>query len=109
MHIAVYCGSVSGNQEVYTEKAALFGRWMAEKGHVLIYGGAQGGLMGRMTASLSSAKRRSRRRSPLLCSKTVRQRSRASIPKRQAKPMMQRCFWQIREASTSITELRQIL
>lgn len=46
MHIAVYCGSVSGNQEVYTEKAALFGRWMAEKGHVLIYGGAQGGLMG---------------------------------------------------------------
>lgn len=48
-------------------------------------------------------KRRSPRRSPPLCSKTVRQRSRASIPKRQAKPMMQRCFWQIREASTSIT------
>ena len=46
MHIAVYCGSVSGNQEIYTEKAALFGRWMAEQGHVLIYGGAQGGLMG---------------------------------------------------------------
>ena len=40
MHIAVYCGSVSGNQEIYTEKAALFGRWMAEQGHVLIYGGA---------------------------------------------------------------------
>ena len=35
--------------------------------------------------------------------KTVRQRSRASIPKKQAKPMIQRCFWQIREASTSIT------
>lgn len=33
----------------------------------------------------------------------IQQRSRASIPKRQAKPMMQRCFWQIREASTSIT------
>ena len=46
MHIAVYCGSVSGNQEIYTEKTALFGRWMAEQGHVLIYGGAQGGLMG---------------------------------------------------------------
>ena len=46
MHIAVYCGSVSGKQEIYTEKAALFGRWMAEQGHVLIYGGAQGGLMG---------------------------------------------------------------
>ena len=46
MYIAVYCGSVSGNQEIYTEKAALFGRWMAEQGHVLIYGGAQGGLMG---------------------------------------------------------------
>ena len=45
MHIAVYCGSVSGNQEIYTEKTALFGRWMAEQGHVLIYGGAQGGLM----------------------------------------------------------------
>lgn len=48
-------------------------------------------------------KRRSPRRSPPLCSKTARQRSRVSIPKRQAKPMMQRCFWQIREASTSIT------
>ena len=32
MYIAVYCGSVSGNQEIYTEKAALFGRWMAEQG-----------------------------------------------------------------------------
>lgn len=37
-------------------------------------------------------KRRSPRRSPLLYSKTARQRSRVSIPKRQAKPMMQRCF-----------------
>lgn len=46
MNIAVYCGSVSGNEVFYTEKAAEFGRWMAEQGHTLIYGGAQGGLMG---------------------------------------------------------------
>ena len=52
MHIAVYCGSVSGNQEIYTEKAALFGRWMAEQGHVLIYGGAQGGLMGAVSNAM---------------------------------------------------------
>ena len=48
-------------------------------------------------------KRRSPRRSPPLCSKTVRQKSRTSTPRKQAKPMMQRCFWQIQEASTSIT------
>ena len=59
MHIAVYCGSVSGNQEIYTEKAALFGRWMAEQGHVLIYGGAQGGLMGAVSnAVLESIQKR---------------------------------------------------
>ena len=46
MNIAVYCGSVSGNEAFYTEKAAAFGSWMAEQGHTLIYGGAQGGLMG---------------------------------------------------------------
>lgn len=48
-------------------------------------------------------KRRSPRKSPPLCSKTAKQRSRASTPRKQAKPMMQRCFWQIRETSTSIT------
>ena len=42
--------------------------------------------------SLSSAKRRSPQRSPPLCSKTVRQRSRASTPRKQAKPMMQQYF-----------------
>jgi hypothetical protein len=54
MNIAVYCGSTSGNREAYTIKAAQLGLWMAECGHTLVYGGAQGGLMGTVANAVLS-------------------------------------------------------
>ena len=46
MNIAVYCGSVSGNKEQFEKGARALGTWIGEHGHTLVYGGAQGGLMG---------------------------------------------------------------
>lgn len=46
MKIAVYCGSTSGNREAFTKGARELGTWIGEHGHTLVYGGAQGGLMG---------------------------------------------------------------
>ena len=46
MKIAVYCGSTAGNREAFTIGAVALGVWIAEGGHTLVYGGAQGGLMG---------------------------------------------------------------
>ena len=46
MNIAVYCGSTAGNREAFTIGAVALGVWIAEGGHTLVYGGAQGGLMG---------------------------------------------------------------
>ncbi|WP_151087791.1 LOG family protein [Hymenobacter baengnokdamensis] len=44
--IAVYCGSSSGNQEVYTQQAQELGRELARRGITLVYGGGCVGLMG---------------------------------------------------------------
>jgi len=44
--IAVYCGSSSGNKEIYREQAAATGRFLARQGIGLIYGGGKVGLMG---------------------------------------------------------------
>ena len=46
MNIVVYCGSTTGNKNSYSEKARKLGEWIAEHGHTLVYGGADGGLMG---------------------------------------------------------------
>ena len=46
MNIAVYCGSAKGNDEVYTKAAETVGKWIAENGHTLVYGGGNVGLMG---------------------------------------------------------------
>lgn len=46
MNITVYLGSRFGNDPVYRETAAEIGRWIAEDGHRLIYGGSGVGLMG---------------------------------------------------------------
>lgn len=43
MKIAVYCGSTAGNREAFTIGAVALGVWIAEGGHTLVYGGAQGG------------------------------------------------------------------
>lgn len=44
--IAVYCGSSSGNKEIYSQEAAATGRFLAQKGIDLVFGGGKVGLMG---------------------------------------------------------------
>ncbi|QKG51751.1 TIGR00730 family Rossman fold protein [Hymenobacter sp. BRD67] len=44
--VAVYCGSSSGNQEIYTQQAQELGRELARRGITLVYGGGCVGLMG---------------------------------------------------------------
>lgn len=45
MKITVYCGSASGNSPVYTGAAVEVGSWIAENGHILVYGAGRFGLM----------------------------------------------------------------
>ena len=54
MNIAVYCGSTSGKKEAFTIGAVVLGVWIAEHGHTLVYGGAQGGLMGTVANAVLS-------------------------------------------------------
>ncbi|MGX7419836.1 LOG family protein [Carnobacterium gallinarum] len=44
--IAVYCGSNSGNQEIFAKDAADLGAYLAENEIELVYGGSKVGLMG---------------------------------------------------------------
>jgi uncharacterized protein (TIGR00730 family) len=44
--VAVYCGSSSGNKEIYTKQAQEMGRELAQRGLTLVYGGGCVGLMG---------------------------------------------------------------
>lgn len=44
--ITVFCGSSSGNREIYTEHAAATGRFLAQQGIDLVFGGGKVGLMG---------------------------------------------------------------
>ena len=46
MNISVYCGASLGNKEIYTEAAKSLGKWIADNGHTLVYGGGKAGLMG---------------------------------------------------------------
>ena len=45
MRICVFCSSSNSIDQAYRQLAFQFGRTIAEKGHVLVYGGATGGLM----------------------------------------------------------------
>jgi len=44
--IAVYCGSSSGSQALYTQQAQTMGQELARRGLTLVYGGGRVGLMG---------------------------------------------------------------
>jgi len=44
--IAVFCGSKSGNNELFTRDAVMLGNLLAEKNILLIYGGGNKGMMG---------------------------------------------------------------
>ena len=46
MNIAVYCGSVTGHDAIFTKRAEELGQWIADHHHTLIFGGGNIGLMG---------------------------------------------------------------
>lgn len=46
--VALYCGSRSGNNPIYLEKAVALAKNMADHGFGLVYGGASIGLMGQV-------------------------------------------------------------
>jgi uncharacterized protein (TIGR00730 family) len=46
MKIAVYCGASLGAHPSYEESAKQLGRFLANRGHTLVYGGGKVGLMG---------------------------------------------------------------
>ena len=56
MKIAVFCGSNSGNNSIYEEGAEILGRWIAESGHSLVYGGGDAGLMGKVAKTVHDLK-----------------------------------------------------
>ncbi len=45
MNITVYCGANKGNSERIREAAEELGRWIADNGHTMVYGGGSIGLM----------------------------------------------------------------
>ncbi len=49
--ICVYCGSNAGSRPEYLEAATLLGRFLAERGIGIVYGGAEVGLMGAVAAA----------------------------------------------------------
>lgn len=53
--VAVYCGSRSGNNEVYEKAARDLGQALAENGLGLVYGGASIGLMGAVADEVVNA------------------------------------------------------
>ncbi len=55
MNITVYCGSNAGKDPEFVKRAAELGRWMAEHGHRLVYGGGRSGMMGAVSHALTEA------------------------------------------------------
>ena len=52
MNITVYCASSEGNRPVYREAAVELGEWIAQNGHILIYGAGRYGLMGALAGAV---------------------------------------------------------
>ena len=55
MKIAVYCSAKDRIPEEYLALGDVLGKWIAEAGHTLVYGGATGGLMTRVSNAAKSA------------------------------------------------------
>ncbi len=51
--IALYCGSRSGNNLIYTEKAIALAQGIAQHGFGIVYGGASIGLMGQVADTVT--------------------------------------------------------
>ena len=52
MNITVYCGAAEGHDPEFIARARELGAWMAEKGHRLIYGAGNSGMMGAVSDAL---------------------------------------------------------
>jgi uncharacterized protein (TIGR00730 family) len=55
MKIAVYCSAKDRIPEEYLSLGDTLGKWIAEAGHTLVYGGATGGLMTRVSNAAATA------------------------------------------------------
>ena len=55
MRIAVYCSAKDAIPEEYLTLGDALGRWIGEAGHTLVYGGATGGLMTRVSDAAKAA------------------------------------------------------
>lgn len=55
MRIAVYCSAKDAIPEEYLALGDTLGRWIGEQGHTLLYGGATGGLMTRVSDAAKAA------------------------------------------------------
>ena len=55
MNIAVYCSAKDIIPEEYLQLGDTLGKWIAENGHTLVYGGATGGLMSRVSNAARNA------------------------------------------------------
>ena len=55
MKIAVYCSAKDRIPEEYLALGDVLGKWIAEAGHTLVYGGATGGLMTRVSNATKAA------------------------------------------------------
>lgn len=52
MNITVYCGAAEGQDPKFIARARELGAWMAAKGHTLIYGAGNSGMMGAVSDAL---------------------------------------------------------
>lgn len=52
MNITVYCGAAEGQDPEFIARARELGAWMAAKGHTLIYGAGNSGMMGAVSDAL---------------------------------------------------------
>ena len=55
MKVAVYCSAKDRIPEEYLYLGDTLGKWIAESGHTLVYGGATGGLMTRVSNAAKAA------------------------------------------------------
>jgi uncharacterized protein (TIGR00730 family) len=55
MKVAVYCSAKDRIPEEYLALGDVLGQWIAEAGHTLVYGGATGGLMTRVSNAAKAA------------------------------------------------------
>ena len=54
MNIAVYCSAKDSIGEEYLQLGTQLGEWIGRSGHTLVFGGATGGLMSRVSAAVKA-------------------------------------------------------